>query len=485
MKLCFDLFVKNNYLVLVLKYSQCIYLFVSEEEQNLKIIFYESKYYDSFGSIFPMEDICALIPEEEADVAILEEPEHLNWLRAPKPYKGDETSETANDNKNMDKSQTTSTPPYTEKEKAELGWKFKFKHVVGIVHTNYKAYSEEYGQAAKYITTPMLNALNSLVIRAYCHRVILLSETLPSLCSYKEVTRNVHGVRNEFFESPQSRSDNDDSDNIDTNAKGEKYAPVYFIGKTIWAKGFDKILELEKIYREKHGDYFTIDVYGMGGDEKAVQRAFFGRIPHIQRKEATQDDADSNTADVFKWNDSIRSHLSDTSKETPKEESNNDTEGAQQAATTSNDDGEQGKQKGSLLGFVGDMTQKIAPLSVLGDLSKQAFSTTKTATSSAATAVKNVADAGKHVAFAPGSPMRPNAKEENKMRMVFAPPRSADEFRRNPIPARFLGAKDHALIRDIPEHKIFLNCSITEVLCTTTAEALAMGKFVILPKHRK
>jgi digalactosyldiacylglycerol synthase len=32
-----------------------------------------------YGSILPIEDITALIPPEEADICILEEPEHLNW----------------------------------------------------------------------------------------------------------------------------------------------------------------------------------------------------------------------------------------------------------------------------------------------------------------------------------------------------------------------------------------------------------------------
>ena len=42
---------------------------------------------------------------------------------------------------------------------------------------------------------------------------------------------------------------------------------------------------------------------------------------------------------------------------------------------------------------------------------------------------------------------------------------------------------DHARLRDLTRHKIFFNPSESEVLCTTSAEALAMGKFVILPKH--
>lgn len=75
-----------------------------EEEQKLRILFWEGKYHDSFGSIFPVVDICSLIPKDQADVAILEEPEHLNWWRVP-PSDTDE----------------------------QLGWAHKFKHVVGIV----------------------------------------------------------------------------------------------------------------------------------------------------------------------------------------------------------------------------------------------------------------------------------------------------------------------------------------------------------------
>lgn len=60
--------------------------------------------------------------------------------------------------------------------------------------------------------------------------------------------------------------------------------------------------------------------------------------------------------------------------------------------------------------------------------------------------------------------------------------KSRYEFRKTPIPARFLGPKEHSLLKTCPSN-IFFNPSKTEVLCTTTAEALAMGKFAILPVH--
>jgi digalactosyldiacylglycerol synthase len=45
----------------------------------------------------------------------------------------------------------------------------------------------------------------------------------------------------------------------------------------------------------------------------------------------------------------------------------------------------------------------------------------------------------------------------------------------------FHGPLDHAELAFT--HKVFVNPSTSEVLCTTSAEALAMGKFLILPSH--
>jgi hypothetical protein len=478
----------------------------TEEEKKLKILFYPSKYNSGFGSIFPSVDICSLIPEDEADIAILEEPEHLNWLRIPSPCK--ETADNGTVKKRESKEQVANFKKNaTPKEKAELGWRFKFRHVVGVIHTNYKAYAEQYGMGTKFITAPALCALNALVVRAYCDRVILLSGTLPSLTPYKDVTCNVHGVRHEFLERPSGSSGEEQTD--PEQGKGES-APVYFVGKLIWAKGFDKILDLENMYREKHNEYFPIDVYGAGGDEKAIKRAFFGRIPQIQRSDSSSKSSDEDnksppeTADIFTWETSLRSHLIEEApfKEGEKHALLDDLLAKRRSSIIDPDEvsgiensesQDLPKQRASILE---DLAENVVPLSVLGGLSMGAVDTTKATSGAAVAVVKNVVGAGVNVAFTNevGSPEQSSKgtgkakgtrEKPPKQKLIFDPPQSVFEFRRNPINARFLGTKDHVEIRDIAEHKVFLNMSITEVLCTTSAEALAMGKFVILPKHRK
>ena len=47
-------------------------------------------------------------------------------------------------------------------------------------------------------------------------------------------------------------------------------------------------------------------------------------------------------------------------------------------------------------------------------------------------------------------------------------PKSIYEFRKDSIPAIFPGRMDHAVLTE--DYKIFVNPSLTEVLCTTTAE---------------
>jgi hypothetical protein len=494
----------------------------------LRILFWDGTYNESFGSIFPTVDICSLIPKGEADVAILEEPEHLNWFRNP--------ASDSDTNEDVD----------------VLGWAHKFNHVVGILHTNYGAYIRQYSMGTSLVTAPALNALSALVVRAYCHKIIRLSATLTSFVPSKEVTSNVHGVRSEFLDPAKKRK----------APTKEKLAPVYFIGKLIWAKGFDKVLELQENYRSKTDEYFPMDVYGGGNDENAIRRAFFGRSgePHSEESASSTDVIESPThleddrraADIFSRDVSLRLQVSEDSASNtaeaepavgdanadaanlelashgdppgaayPESEERVDAPGAaypesegkvddsasstaevntavsDAQAVTERDamnlaltahGGPSGAATSESEGKVDDEAKSGArnpALALLGDLSGRALSTGAQTADAAMKLVESVMEAGLGT-FKEKDDQPAEAKSKSKqLPFKFVPPLATFKWRRTPIPARFLGVEDHILVRDIPEHKIFLNMSTTEVLCTTSAEALAMEKFLIVPKHRK
>ncbi|KAL7500395.1 hypothetical protein ACHAWT_008149 [Skeletonema menzelii] len=276
------------------------------EAEELKILFYPARYHKYYNSIFALGDICDLIPNNTADVCILEEPEHLNWYRAP----------------------------------GSSSWTTKFCHCVGVIHTNYKAYARDHAPAG-FLAAPLLAGVNSLVVQANCHKVVKLSGVLQEFVPGAEVVENVHGIREAFLKEGLRRAT--------VEEKSGDRRGVYFIGKLLWAKGFDLLLELEMYYRHKTGEYFDIDVYGSGPDEKEIKRAFNGR---------------------------------------PSEEGN-------------------GRM---LYSFMGNSRQQ------------------------------------------------------------------------QPLPVNFMGRLDHSkLAGDF--YSVFVNPSLTEVLCTTTAEAIAMGKWVVIPSH--
>jgi len=268
---------------------------------QLKIEFYPARYHATFRSIFAMGDFCERLCVQEPDaVCILEEPEHVNFYRAP----------------------------------GKTSWRRKFPHVVGIIHTNYKAYASHH--ATGLLTGPLVGAYSALLVRAYSNKVIKLSPVLQDYAPEKEVVANVHGIRQQFLNLPRP-----------TGVK------VYFIGKLLWAKGLDRLLDLQALYKKRTGSYFAMDIYGSGPEEKEIERAYLGS------KASADEDGSSD-------------------------------------------------------------------------------SPTKAA----------------YYAWTP---------------------------RRRSLPVRFLGRLDHA---NVPSDcKIFVNASVTEVLCTSSAEALAMGKFVIVPNH--
>lgn len=209
--------------------------------------------------------------------------------------------------------------------------------MVGVVHTNYKAYAANH--IGGVVTAPLVGAMSSFMVRAYCDQVIKLSSVLQEYASEKETVCNVHGIRSAFLQaSPPS---------------GHK---IYFIGKMLWAKGLDKLLELQAYHRKITGHYFPMSVYGSGPELEEIEQAFLGqrRNRHVDHKSSYE--ALSKYYSYSFWS-----------------------------------------------GF------------------------------------------------------------------------------RQPLPVTFMGRQDHASLSS--DYKIFVNPSITEVLCTTTAEAVAMNKWVIVPRH--
>ena len=335
---------------------------------GIHIQFYPAKYHAKFKSIIPLAAISVLIEKEDADVCILEEPEHLNVML----------------NSTIER------------------WNQKFNHVVGVIHTNYKAYLEgELGSLFSSLGGKLIPPQPLL----HCDKIVKLSATLQKFASEKEIVSNVHGIRGEFLEEGKRRASSLLSKYIRTGSTsqvqlGSGEDRVYFIGKILWAKGFDKLLALETIFKRATGSYFPIHIYGSGPDQIDVQRAFMGR--NKPKRSGSMDDHDVDL----------------TAKEMVKEK-------------------------------IGNLLHDI--------------------------------------------------------------PKSRFELRRDEIPAFFHGRTDHSNLKK--DCKIFVNPSITEVLCTTTAEvrtltyitlelasgidstnpcnvsllfdtqALGMNKFVIIPHH--
>ncbi|CAL8463148.1 g2682 [Coccomyxa elongata] len=194
---------------------------------DFKVAFYPGRYAAEKCSILPVGDPTSYIPDSEADVAVLEEPEHLNWYHHGRR------------------------------------WTDKFQHVVGIIHTNYLDYAQrEEGGALK---AKALAVVNQIVCRMHCHKIVKLSDAVQEMP--RSVTQFVHGVPGSFLAVGEAKA-KPPPDGGPRFTKG-----AYFIGKAIWAKGYTELLDLmekDSASREMHTH---VDCYGYGDDLEELKAA--------------------------------------------------------------------------------------------------------------------------------------------------------------------------------------------------------------------
>lgn len=227
---------------------------MEDASEELEIRWYTAWQNKAENSLYSMGDIVADISIDEVDIIVLEEPEHLNWYRAP----GE-------------------------------SWTNKFKHVVGIVHTNYFVYAQE--QPGALVRAPAMKLLCTWMCRSHCHRLIKLSGTLGQYAPEKELIENVHGVRGAFLDAGVELRQKLLSPEAETDPVFSPTAEpaVYFIGKMLWSKGIGSLMELLKYAEETANIKLHVDMYGGGPDkvaaeEKAqkmgVDMSFLGPIDH-------------------------------------------------------------------------------------------------------------------------------------------------------------------------------------------------------------
>ncbi|GLT37928.1 hypothetical protein SLA2020_122090 [Shorea laevis] len=195
-------------------------------KSDFRILFYPGKFSKERRSIIPAGDTSQFIPSKDADIAILEEPEHLNWYHHGKR------------------------------------WTDKFNHVVGIVHTNYLEYIKREKNGA--LQAFLVKHINNWVTRAYCHKVLRLSAATQDLP--KSVICNVHGVNPKFLKIGEKVAAERELGN-QAFSKG-----AYFLGKMVWAKGYRELIDLLAKHKSDLND-FKLDVFGNGEDAHEVQTA--------------------------------------------------------------------------------------------------------------------------------------------------------------------------------------------------------------------
>ncbi|CAN6175582.1 unnamed protein product [Urochloa humidicola] len=189
---------------------------------SFRIIFYEAEFSKETGMIHPVEDITKCIERKYADIAVVEEPQHL--LQKKQGHKIKET----------------------------------FKQVIGIIHTDY--------------STPRFPMSGNTWV-TQCHKIIVLPGATQNL--KRSVVCNVNGVDPIFLEVGKRK--------LSQLQSGENAFPkgAYYIGNgNMRSKEYRKFLcLLSKIQRELF--HLQVDLYVCGNEDynevcEAAQRLSLG-----------------------------------------------------------------------------------------------------------------------------------------------------------------------------------------------------------------
>eukprot|EP00899_Mesostigma_viride_P016703 jgi/Mesvir1/25033/Mv16972-RA.1 len=349
-------------------------------EAKFKLQFYPGRYDKARGSIFPVGDITEFIPDSSADVAILEEPEHLTWYHHGRR------------------------------------WTDKFEHVVGVVHTNYLEYARRVDNGE--LLAAFLAGANKLCTRVHCDKVLRLSGATEDLPRSQIV--NVHGVSPKFLEIGA--------------AKAAEYAS-----------------RLSAAMMPPPLSPSTSGASASSGTTAGVSVASGStdRVPSSTAIMSMSRQASSSSTPLLASTPSPCMTPSASVTDLAAMDKPAPMDGVTGASADAG--GKGGEGDGGSMYYIGKALWGKGYRELVDLMTGFAQETGSAA----------------HMDIYGSGPDAEAIQSEVKSKgLDFV----------------FHGAKDHA-DKDLHKYKVFVNPSSSDVLCTTTAEALAMGKFVVVADH--